>query len=339
MRREESTETEYELIVIEDINPIELFASDKVDPLLKGIAEKAKSFVPNLSTDKSRKEIASMAYKVAQSKTALDKMRLALVADKKAEIKKVDDSGKYMRDCLDYLKAEVREPLTEWEAEEARKVEEARLAEEARVEAERVAKEKAEQLEKERVEKELEDKRLELEKREAELNRKEEERKAIEQAEADEKERIANEARIKKEALDQLGREAAEKIERVEREKAEALKIAEKEKQAAELAKIVAQKKAEYDQKQAVEETERKAKVEADRVELERIQAEKDQAEKLRQEKIVSDRKAANKNHQKRINNEAMEDIIKALGIDDRVGMEIIKAIAKGQIRHISINY
>lgn len=48
-------------------------AANGLDPFLAKIREEIDSFVPDVSTRKGREAIASIAYKVARSKTALDK--------------------------------------------------------------------------------------------------------------------------------------------------------------------------------------------------------------------------------------------------------------------------
>ena len=65
---------------------------------------------------------ASLAYKVARSKTALDNVGKELVAELKEVPKKIDAERKRMRDLLDSWQAEVRKPLTEWEEAEAARV-------------------------------------------------------------------------------------------------------------------------------------------------------------------------------------------------------------------------
>lgn len=92
-----------------------------LDPFLKKIRDEIDLFVPDTSTVKGRKAIASIAYKVAQSKTALDNVGKELVAELKEIPKKVDAERKRMRDLLDGWQEEVRRPLTEWQdAEDAR---------------------------------------------------------------------------------------------------------------------------------------------------------------------------------------------------------------------------
>jgi colicin import membrane protein len=90
-------------------------------PYLAKIKEEIDAFVPDVSSKKGRDAIASIAYKVAKGKTALDNIGKDLVAELKDVPKKIDAERKRMRDLLDQWKDEVRAPLTAWEeAEEAR---------------------------------------------------------------------------------------------------------------------------------------------------------------------------------------------------------------------------
>ncbi|WP_288080341.1 hypothetical protein [Pseudomonas sp.] len=97
-------------------------AANGLDPYLQQIRAEIDNFTPDLSTKKGRAAIASIANKVARSKTALDTVGKELVADLKEIPKKVDAERKRMRDLLDAWKDEVRRPLTEWEAAEAARV-------------------------------------------------------------------------------------------------------------------------------------------------------------------------------------------------------------------------
>lgn len=77
----------------------------------------------DLTTERGRKAIASMAYKVARTKTAIDDAGKLLTEEWREKISIIDASRRDIRAKLDALKDEVRAPLTEWE-----KAEEARLA-------------------------------------------------------------------------------------------------------------------------------------------------------------------------------------------------------------------
>ena len=95
-----------ELINVEEINAIQLFQESGLDPLLESITKEVKSFVPDISTDKGRKEVASLAMKVAKSKTYLDKCGKDYVAQLKELPKVIDAERRRMRDYLDNLKDE-----------------------------------------------------------------------------------------------------------------------------------------------------------------------------------------------------------------------------------------
>jgi len=86
-------------------------------------------------TSAGRKLLKSVPYRVARAKTALDDIRKELTAERRAELKRVDERGRDARTKLDALKLELRAPLTEYEAEQARIAEE-----KARKERERLAK-------------------------------------------------------------------------------------------------------------------------------------------------------------------------------------------------------
>ena len=177
------------------------------------------------------------------------------------------------------------------EKEEARLAEEARQRELARLEAERIAKEKAEQarLEAERIAKEKEEARLAEEARQRELARLEAERIAKEKAEQArlEAERIAKEKaeqarleaeRIAKEKAEQARLEA----ERIAKEKEEQARLEEERiaKEKEEQARLEAERIAKEKEKQARLEAERiaKEKEEQARLEAERIAKEKEDA-------------------------------------------------------------
>lgn len=112
-----------ELLVIENISAVELYSGNGVDELLAKIAEEVESLVPDTSTAKGRKEIASTANKVAKSKVFLDGLGKDLVSDWKTKSKAVDAERKKVRDQLDALKAKARQPLTDWEGAENKRIE------------------------------------------------------------------------------------------------------------------------------------------------------------------------------------------------------------------------
>lgn len=104
---------------------LEVFKAEQgLDPYLLTIRQELDSFLaepPSLDTATGRKAYASMAHKIARSKTAIDNIGKELVADLKQLPKTIDAERKRWRDQLDEWRDEARGPLNEWEAaEEAR---------------------------------------------------------------------------------------------------------------------------------------------------------------------------------------------------------------------------
>ena len=116
-------ETTTALVTLQPENALTLFtAGTGLESLLTDIRKQASSLVPDLTTAKGRKEIASVAYAVAQTKTYLDSIGKALTDEYKEIPKKIDATRKLIRDELDKLKDEVRAPLTAYEEAEAARV-------------------------------------------------------------------------------------------------------------------------------------------------------------------------------------------------------------------------
>jgi hypothetical protein len=106
-------------------NAVQVFSATKgLDPYLAHIRAEIDSFTPDVSTKKGRDAIASIAYKVAKSKTALDALGKELVAELKEIPAKIDAERKRMRDLLDLWKDEVRKPLTDFELADKARVDE-----------------------------------------------------------------------------------------------------------------------------------------------------------------------------------------------------------------------
>jgi len=309
-----------ELVVIEQLNVMDVFTGDSLTDLLREIETKAKGFTPTVEHAKGRKQIASMAHKVSKSKVVLDNLGKELVADWKANAKKVDESRKIARDRLDALRDEVRQPLTEWEEAEA-----------AREAAEKLAKEIEAAHETALAEHALWLRQKDIEAKEAELARQEEERRQKAEAERIEKERIEREEQMKREASElarkQAETEAQAKIAEAERKEREAKEAAAK----AERDRIAAEERAKVEKEMAVKEAERKAKEEADRVERERLASEANQ-------KAIDEARQADVAHKKKLNNEAVAALV-ANGIGQDQAKQIITLIAKGLIDNVTINY
>lgn len=317
-----------ELIVIEPAKALQIFTQQEaLDPILQKIKAEVESFVPDVTTAKGRKEIASMAYKIARSKTYIDSKGKELSAEYKEIPKKIDAGRRVAADFLENLQKEVRKPLDEWEAEQAR----IKAEEEARIEAEKLAVQKEADHESALIEDELftikraEEKRLADE---AQAKRDEEIRK-----EAAENARIEAEKKAENERLASARREAEAKLaaERAEKEKAEAQERARLQAEQAEKDKIEAAAKADRDRIAAEKKAEedKLAAVEAERKRIEKIEADKE-AERIARE--------ADEQHRANIKLEAIAGI-KALGFSDKAANSIIEAIELGVIPNVKIEF
>lgn len=94
----------------------------KMDAILKRIETDALSIAPDLSTVTSRKAIASLAYKVARSKTVLDDIGKTITEDARKQIDAVNAKRRDVRERLETVQKQVRKPLDDWEAAEAARI-------------------------------------------------------------------------------------------------------------------------------------------------------------------------------------------------------------------------
>lgn len=115
MAKQDSTE----LVVTQALNPVVVYGEGGVDAILERVRQEALAAkTDDISTADNRAKIASLAYKVARSKTALDDMGKTLAATLRSQVTAIDTDRKRIRDNLDALKDEVRKPLTDWETAE-----------------------------------------------------------------------------------------------------------------------------------------------------------------------------------------------------------------------------
>lgn len=111
------------LVAQVNANPgLVLLDRERFNQFYEAIKQETDKLVPDLTTEKGRKEIASMAFKVAKTKTAIDAAGKLLNEEARAQINKVDAARRDIREKLDALKDEVRKPLTDWEAREEERV-------------------------------------------------------------------------------------------------------------------------------------------------------------------------------------------------------------------------
>ncbi|EPV7104194.1 hypothetical protein ACV9XY_000194 [Citrobacter freundii] len=329
-----------DLVVIEKSSAMAVFTNnEQLDPIIEKIEKEARSLVPDVSTKKGRDAIASMAHKVARSKTYIDNAGKDLVAELKALPKQIDESRRIARERLDALKDEVRRPLTEWEAEQERIAAE-KAAEEERLRIEAEEKAAAEALKKQR----------ESDHEMALLMNDAFDREVAEKKAEAERQRIAHEEELKRQAAEQAKREAEEKAaaelaaakkreEDAIAARAQAELLAKQAQERAEQEAKDAAAKAEAEKKAAIEAEQRKAHEEADRIKRE---AEAKEAARLAEEKRIADEKAkreADVKHRKAIGADIVKSLTENSSITREQAIEVLTALMNGLVPHTNINY
>ena len=349
-----------ELQVLEQNVIVQAFAQvGCTDALFERIAEQARSFVPDVTTRKGRDEIGSVAMKVSKSKTLTEKYAKDLVAEEKARIKLIDDDRIQFCKKMDSLRDEILAPRDAWEQAEKDRVkkhedaiesiknnacyyidttlvelkqslvfaeqmvvdesfeeyqEQAKIAKYEAIELLRVAVANREKYEAEQAELEA--------LRQAEQVRQQQERDAQIARKATEKAQCEAEEKARFEA-ERVQREKAESEQREARLKAE--------KEAAELREQALKQKAIDDVKQA-----EIAKQQAIEAERQRIEAE--QFAQAEYERKALEAREADQAHKKIICGEALKGLTD-LGVDEDLGKEILRAINKGLVPHVSIKF
>ncbi|MFB2863032.1 hypothetical protein [Aeromonas sp. MdU4] len=350
-----------QLVVLEPTTEIALFTEgDGINSMLADIRKKASSLVPDVSTAKGRKEIASVAYAVAKTKSYLDGVGKELTAKYKEIPARIDANRKLIRDTLDALKEEVRAPLTKFEEAEATRVADlqnrlarlktfhAAVSTECAVadlqamllEVEQTALDDTwqELLPQATLAQELAVKRLsetlaarqkyEAEQEELQALRK----KQVEQERIDRErliaEQAAESARIQEEERQRLEREAAQHREQEALRQAQvAIGSAAQARCDAEAAELARQQAEANSAQQAEEAATRAAEQERQRI-----------ADEQRLKDEEDARRLADRDHRGRIHGSIMMDMM-GLGIEEEKAISLIVHIAKNQIAHLTINY
>lgn len=319
--------TDLTVIEIKEDQAPALYVPNGLDAFLDQIRQ-AVNEVPDLSTDKGRKRIASLAGLVSRSKTAIEKPGREYLKRLKEAVRPAEAEIKRFVDACDELRDETRRPLTEWEAEQDR------------IKAEEEAKRAAEELAK----------KVESDHEMALLMNDAFDREAAEKKAEAERQRIAHEEELKRQAEEKAKREAEEKI---ERERAEAARREAELKLKAEQAerdRIAAEQKAEADKKSAAERAERekqeaiaaeqrKAQEEAARIKRE---ADAKETARLAEEKRIADEAAkreADVKHRKAVGTDIVNALTANTSITREQAIEVLTALKDGLIPRTKINY
>lgn len=322
------------LVTVEEKNIPKLFSKGGADEIILELRNKAAEFVPDLSTGKGRKEIASNAAKFSASKSVIEKHRVELKSDLAKKVKIIDAEGKKIRDVCDELRDEVRSPLTQWEKEEVIRLAKVKLDNEI-LEAHELAIQENVLIDRERV----------IAAHEAKLAEAAEQKRIDDEAKQAELDKIAHENKLKADAIAEEQRKHNEQIEneRLEAAKREAQAILDKEasiKRASDA--IAAKKKAIKDKKdaakQAIIDKDKAVQDAIDQAALEAKKKENDRLAEVEKQRVAAKKKAANVAHRRKINKEILACFAKN-DIDEGVGKKVIELIVKEKTKWLQINY
>ncbi|NLS03577.1 hypothetical protein HGP14_09425 [Rhizobium sp. P32RR-XVIII] len=361
------------IIKLPAVMTAEAFTDDReFEKLFAKVQEEVSKHTPDVSTTVGRQAIASLAYKVARTKTALVGQGKKLTESWRDQTKKVNAACNTIEERLDALKDSVRKPLTEWEVAEAERVDGHKACLEALINLSKVgfgrpsselrellADVQNQPMGKEHWEEfapqasvaredaidtltrllataekqEREAAELEqLRAEKAERDRQEAERLAAEEAKQAEADRVERERIAEEKRKADLEKAAAEAAERVERENAARVAAAE---QAAKDAADRAKREAEDAQRRA-DEAIAAAKVQAEReaaAERKRI-ADAQEAEAAEQR-----RREANIAHRKTINNSIVKELVKCSGITADQAQKIVVHLVSGLVPNVTLKY
>ena len=334
---------------------------DIINNIRAQVDEKITGVVWDFTKKKDRDLVASLAHKVARSKTAIDAEGKKLKEQYTVITSKIDAERKLAREALDAEKDRIRKPLTDWENAEKERVQK-HLADIEKIKdfahpsvihemtAERIA-DQIRMLDVLEIcplfeEYEQEAKLAKFETLEAlRVTLSSREKYEAEQAEL-EALRIAEQQRIQREHEERIAREATEKAQREAEEKAR-LEAERVQREKLEAEQREARLKAEKEQALIREEQlKQKAIADAEQAEIDKqkaIESERQRIEFERLAKEESDRKAEqarleNVEHMRKINNGVLSALIQT-GITEDQAKAIIKMIAKREVPNVSIHY
>jgi hypothetical protein len=104
-------------------NPaLAILNEEKFEAFYEKLKAEAAKVSGDVSTNKARDEVRSMAFKIAKTRAAIDKARLGLTEEWRTKTAQANTAGKAIKERLESLEEQVRKPLTDWEKAEADRV-------------------------------------------------------------------------------------------------------------------------------------------------------------------------------------------------------------------------
>ena len=304
-----------------------LYVSGGLDAYLEQIRQ-AVNEVPDLTTDKGRKRIASLSASVSRSKTAIEKPGREYLKRLKEAVRPAEAEIKRFVDACDELRDATRLPLTEWEAEQERiKAEEAMSALHAEALEMNIKFDQALTA------------RFEADHEMALLMNKDFDREREEQRRQAEQAQREHEERIKREAAEQASRDAEAK------HKAELEAAARREAEEKARAELAERQRIEAEQRSVREKQEAEARAEREKaaaVEAERLKAKQAEEARLAEEKRKAEEQAkreADVKHRKSVGTEIVNALTANTSVSRDQAIEVLKALMDGMVPRTQINY
>jgi hypothetical protein len=337
-----------------ETNPVMVLTDVKTyEQFYASIKAKIAASEPDVSTETGRKKIKSLAYQITRSKTAIDEAGKSRTEEWRKLTNQVNAQRKRVREELEELAAEARQPVTEWERAEDERIEAvaeffdkvrlyktighgedassirhridavSRMAIDPAIFMDRTDEAKSTQADVREFLAQAYEAALkaEADARELQQLRQREEARLKAEREAAEK---AEQDRIAKEAADRAAEEAKRREEAAaERARAEEKRLAEE-----------AIAKAEREKQEAI------VKAEAEKLALIREQERKEAARQAELDRAAAEqaKREANKRYRKELTKDA-EVAIRNLGIDAAIATQIVAAIIDGKIPHIKMEF
>lgn len=337
---------EQQLVAIEDIslqNAPTIFGQGGLAAYVEHARKSVIGEVPDLTTDKGRKRVASLAAGVARSKTALDGIGRDYLRALKSLPKVIEAELREFNTDMDALRDEVRAPLNAWE--KAR--DDAAAAVQAAIDniiacyslpddySAADIRERITWLEEDEPTVEVFGERLE----EAQLKLKhglkllQDLLPVIEQKEAE----AAELEQLRREKAEREQQERDEKIAREAREKAQ--KDLEDEARLANERAAKAEKDAEDAKLKAAQDI-KDAQAEAQRKADQAVQDERDRAaQALEDERLANEQRAADEEHRGAINSDAVDALVEFANLTKDQAKDVVRAIVRQQVPNVSIFY
>lgn len=275
---------------------------NKTNALIQQITRIAKEQAScvDLDNQKELKKLSSVSREVASLKVKIDDFGKSLVEDAKKKIKVVDNNRKLVRDELDALRDEIRQPLTDFENAEKTRIQ-------AKDDAVKLC----------RSDKELIT---------PTLQQLQDFLVQVENLNADDYGDFAEQIAVeRKTAIERLNL----RIEQA-RQAEENARIAEQAKQAEE-----EKRREEEKQRYAEEQARRAVEQERQRQAEEERKKQAEQARIVAEE----ERRSKDTEHRRLVNNQAKDALIAECGLDEETAKKVIVAVSQGKIAHIFIKY